>query len=1054
MLKARITLPLVVLAVLLTRPAYADEAGVLLLAHGGNAAWNAHVTALAAQVDKRMPTEVAFGMATRTNLQAAVDRLAARGVTEIVAVPLFVSSWSSVIAATEYLLGQRADAPADLDVFARMNHTEPAGAAGTDAASAGHGAHSPADATSPVTSQVPIRMTRALNDHPIAADILATRARSISRKPSDEAVVIVAHGPTRDDENRRWLRDMASLGERVASAGRFASVDYLTLRDDAPKPVRDQATTELRRLVAKQISAGRRVLIVPLLVSFGGIERGLRQRLEGLTYTMAGAGLVPDDRLVTWVLSMAGKRQVSAQSRVSRAEERHSIAGTVVDPQDRPISGAEVVIELRGFAPRTEHSGPDGVFRFTKLPAAEATVRISAAGFAPLSRSINTGEPGNRRFRLVIAPVTSTVTVVAADREDLSREIDRLYDRNKSVTSIAGEVLTDVNPVANYAALRLLPGVMNGGAGGRDRFSVPTTIRGGHTWGTVETIDQYPALDITPVAAEDGGYTAGLSSIVPAIAVQSLAVATGGLGVSYGQASGGVIRNYLKRGSAAAPSSSVRFEFLSLGEGVLMGDTGGGTGRVDYYAAAQSSIADYGTAYNTYPRPIEGLRLASGLVKIGVRTSARARWETMYVGGGERHDYFQQSSEAGRLIRRDYHTDKSNQYLASRYDWRKSENVGLGVGITQTWFHENRIEDAADGVEVNVSRRNRPQRATRVFANIHWRRALSESVSYSGSGGADLTWERFEDITAQPIAFSFREQAAYSRHSLALGSVTVNGGIRVANIENGFQNDVRAFYDAGAAWVVPSTHTRLFGSSSTGYKLNKAFYLFWGGGRFIRRDPAIGLRPSTTETVELGAEQPIAIGATGSGTIRIAWFSARQSDLFNFGNTGTGIPFYDGARTRGAEMWTEWRIWRLRPFASFTWVRSYRDRSTNPNVSNVDLRFAPLPNCVAGFGSHIDLHTRLAASVYGIYDDGGVAEQRVNDDIVVTRFGSFSKVNAAIAWSASSRWRIFSRMENLLNRRDLGFDRTIISPAGNAQRVAGTQRDPGLVVSAGIDVRF
>ena len=58
----------------------------------------------------------------------------------------------------------------------------------------------------------------------------------------------------------------------------------------------------------KRISEGRRVLIVPLLVSFGGIERGLRERLEGLAYTLPDTGLVPDDRLVTWILAMAGGR--------------------------------------------------------------------------------------------------------------------------------------------------------------------------------------------------------------------------------------------------------------------------------------------------------------------------------------------------------------------------------------------------------------------------------------------------------------------------------------------------------------------------------------------------------------------------------------------------------------------------------------------------------------------------------------------------------------------------------------------------------------------------
>ena len=50
------------------------------------------------------------------------------------------------------------------------------------------------------------------------------------------------------------------------------------------------------------------IVVVPLLVSFGGIERGLRERLEGLTYTMPSAALVPDDRLVMWVLTMASER--------------------------------------------------------------------------------------------------------------------------------------------------------------------------------------------------------------------------------------------------------------------------------------------------------------------------------------------------------------------------------------------------------------------------------------------------------------------------------------------------------------------------------------------------------------------------------------------------------------------------------------------------------------------------------------------------------------------------------------------------------------------------
>jgi sirohydrochlorin ferrochelatase len=313
MSKVRIGLVLLALAVPFRGTAFGQQQGVLLLAHGGHADWNAQVTKLASEVDRTKPTEVAFGMATRANIQAAVDRLKARGVSEIVAVPLFVSSWSSVITSTEYLLGQRTEAPRELALFAKMSHG-PSGHGGSAHGTSGHDAHAnhaasaAPDPTSPVNTSVPVRMTPALNDHPIVAEILTTRAASVSSDPDKESVIIVAHGPTADAENEKWLKDMAVVAGRVKPAGNFASIDYMTLRDDAPKPVRDEGTAQLRAIVSKRIGEGRRVLIVPLLVSFGGIERGLRERLEGLNYTMPASGLVPDDRLVSRVLAMSDNR--------------------------------------------------------------------------------------------------------------------------------------------------------------------------------------------------------------------------------------------------------------------------------------------------------------------------------------------------------------------------------------------------------------------------------------------------------------------------------------------------------------------------------------------------------------------------------------------------------------------------------------------------------------------------------------------------------------------------------------------------------------------------
>ena len=44
-------------------------------------------------------------------------------------------------------------------------------------------------------------MGGALDHDPVVAEILLSRARAISRDPRSEVVVVVAHGPTSDEEN-------------------------------------------------------------------------------------------------------------------------------------------------------------------------------------------------------------------------------------------------------------------------------------------------------------------------------------------------------------------------------------------------------------------------------------------------------------------------------------------------------------------------------------------------------------------------------------------------------------------------------------------------------------------------------------------------------------------------------------------------------------------------------------------------------------------------------------------------------------------------------------
>ena len=280
--------------------------GILLLAHGGSKEWNASVEAVAAEAGKSQPTEVALGMADRTTMQAGIEKLTARGVTQIVAVPLFVSSHSSVIESTRFLLGLRADAPAELADYAAMDMgSEHAGHGDGAVSAAGAGAPDAQDKMKPVVHTVPIKMAPALDRHQILADILADRAAAMSKNPAKEEVVLVAHGPNEDADNALWLADLGAVAKLVAAKSPYARVEVATLRDDAEPAVRDAATENLRKIASNGYNANLRVLIVPVLLSYGGIENGIRKRLDGLDHVMSPAGILPDPRIVTWILASA-----------------------------------------------------------------------------------------------------------------------------------------------------------------------------------------------------------------------------------------------------------------------------------------------------------------------------------------------------------------------------------------------------------------------------------------------------------------------------------------------------------------------------------------------------------------------------------------------------------------------------------------------------------------------------------------------------------------------------------------------------------------------------
>lgn len=279
------------------RAAAATDFGVMVMAHGGGAVWNGEVEAMLAPLRAELPLEVAFGMAEAASLQAAVQRLEARGVRRIGVVRLFISG-ESWLERTEQILGVR---PGAAPKAAHGEH-DPHGPHGSHDPAAPGGGHDMGLWRIETRSAFAIGR-EGLAEAPEMGEVLVERVRGLSRDPASESVLILAHGPEDDGENERWLARIDARAESVRRAAPFRAVQVTTLREDWPEK-RVASEARIRDFVAAAGRDGGRALVIPYRVSGFGPYKGV---LEGLSYVSDGKGLIPSTGVEHWV-----RRQIAA----------------------------------------------------------------------------------------------------------------------------------------------------------------------------------------------------------------------------------------------------------------------------------------------------------------------------------------------------------------------------------------------------------------------------------------------------------------------------------------------------------------------------------------------------------------------------------------------------------------------------------------------------------------------------------------------------------------------------------------------------------------------
>jgi hypothetical protein len=258
-----------------------DNLGVLVMAHGGSKQWNKEVLAAIEPLKAEHNIEVAFGMADAISLQQGVERLEARGARRIGVVRLFISG-ESFLERTEQILGLAPGAPQR--AAAQTEHE-------------GHAAGGHSMEFWRIDTQSSFAVSKqGLVEAPEMSNVLVERARTLSKQPQREDVLILAHGPGDDAENERWLAHLNARAEGVRRALPFRTVRVETLREDWPEK-RQDAEQRIRNYVEQASKTGRAIVIPFRVQGFGPYA----EVLKGLDYASDGRGLVPDAGVTQWI---------------------------------------------------------------------------------------------------------------------------------------------------------------------------------------------------------------------------------------------------------------------------------------------------------------------------------------------------------------------------------------------------------------------------------------------------------------------------------------------------------------------------------------------------------------------------------------------------------------------------------------------------------------------------------------------------------------------------------------------------------------------------------
>jgi hypothetical protein len=251
------------------RPLSPEEVGVIAVPHGSEYNWNETMREGLAPLTDDYRIAEAFSMVDPVVVKRAVRDLEADGYKAAVMVRIF-SMRSNFQEKSHYILGLQ-------ETF------------GT----------SIMGVSFPKRIRTHLQMTTlgGLEASPYFAKGLLDRAQAISENPSEETVLLLAHGTGSDAKNARWMDNLRTIADTMRAHGgdAFRDIKVHTWREDWPEK-RKETIPEIQQMV-REASENGTALVVPARTTSQGRAS---EYLEGLDYRY-GKGLAPHPQFEAWM---------------------------------------------------------------------------------------------------------------------------------------------------------------------------------------------------------------------------------------------------------------------------------------------------------------------------------------------------------------------------------------------------------------------------------------------------------------------------------------------------------------------------------------------------------------------------------------------------------------------------------------------------------------------------------------------------------------------------------------------------------------------------------